>query len=309
MTDQPGSRAASVVTALALALGMSACSAEMSSVASDGSSRAATPSPVTRPASPAAAPSSAGSPAAGSAAPSTPAATAKATTQSPSADTEPTDGDPQVNATRVYFGHQSVGYNVLKGINLISETSPAGRPDYVNLAEGEPLPDGGFFAHAKIGRNGQPDEKLADFADTLRTGLAAQVDVAVMKFCYLDIRANTDVDQIFDEYRSAFRTLEKEFPDVTFIYATVPLQSHRPSDNVARTRFNSLIRKEYADTGRLWDIARAESTEPDGDRVRGSHNGQQYEAMFGGYTEDGGHLNEKGATAAAAPLIELITQT
>ena len=125
---------------------------------------------------------------------------------------EPTDRDAQVNATRVYFGHQSVGYNVLKGIDLISASSAAGRPNYVNLAEGEPLPEEGFFAHAKIGRNGHPDEKLADFADTLRTGLADQVDVAIMKFCYLDIRAGTDVDQVFDEYRSAFRSWRRSSP-------------------------------------------------------------------------------------------------
>lgn len=293
----PRSRAASTM-ALALALGLAACAVDGPSVTSSEPGLHSTASPAGPAPDASRTPTISESVTAGS--------SAVARTPARTPDPTPSDAVSRLRSTRVFFGHQSVGFNVMRGINLLSSSSSAERPDYVNLAKGEPLSEEGFFAHSKIGRNGQPDEKLEDFAAILRDGLANQVEVAVMKFCYLDVRSDTDVAAVFQQYRSTFRKLEKEFPKVTFVYATVPLQTRRPADNAARARFNTLIRREYADTGRLWDIAKAESTQPDGTRVRGSYGGMRYDALYPGFTEDGGHLNERGATVAAEPLVELI---
>ena len=55
-----------------------------------------------------------------------------------------------------------------------SRTCPAGQ-------------DGGFVRHAFIGENGKPLLKIQDFDARMRSGIGEQVDVAMMKLCYVDI--------------------------------------------------------------------------------------------------------------------------
>ena len=46
----------------------------------------------------------------------------------------------------------------------------------------------------------------------------------MMKFCYVDIDRNTDVDAALRRLpRRPWRALQRDFPDVTFVYVTVPL--------------------------------------------------------------------------------------
>jgi hypothetical protein len=211
---------------------------------------------------------------------------------------------------RWFFAHQSVGGNVLKGVNALYKADGLEPPNQINLDVGVVLPTGGgFIADTHIGRNGHPFEKLADFDATLRGGLADNIDVAVLKFCYADVRSGrVDVDQLFQEYRRVLSALERDYPKVTFLYATVPLKADTPADNVARTHFNELVRAEYARTGRLWDIATIESTTPDGQQIGSVFNGEPYQALYPDYTRDGGHLYEMGTQVAAAPLLELIAK-
>lgn len=213
-------------------------------------------------------------------------------------------------ANRIYFGHQSVGFNIMKGINQLSRGEGLGTPAYVDLTKGEPVPtDGGrFIAHVKIGTNGKPLTKIAAFDKALRGGLAGQVDVAVFKLCYVDIDARTNVGTIFKKYRTAMAALERDFPQVTFLHATVPLETRSVAANINRTRLNELIRKEYGPTGRLWDIARVEATDPDGKPVGGTRGGKKYEALFGDYASDGAHLNETGGKLVAESLLTLVAE-
>lgn len=216
----------------------------------------------------------------------------------------------RATTSRLYFGHQSIGSNVISGINLLAQANGMERPNYINAARRDTLPiNGGFFAHGRIGRNGHPAEKLTDFAAALRAGLGSQIEVAVMKFGHIDVRSRTNVNQVFTQYRRIMRELEKEFPRVTFLHATVPLQvSRHAADNLARSRYNRLVREEYGRTGRLWDIAAIESTQPDGKRVIGRRQGTEHEALYDRYTDDGTHLNESGAPLAAGALLKLIAR-
>ncbi|HQZ84121.1 MAG TPA: hypothetical protein PLB21_00645 [Actinomycetota bacterium] len=212
---------------------------------------------------------------------------------------------------RIFFGHQSVGGNVMKGVTELYQANGLGRPPFYDITDGTAsLPSsGGVFAHAFVGRNGDPLAKLADFDAILRDGVAKQVYVALLKFCYADVRAATDVDALFAEYRDVLAALERDYPKVTFLHATSPLKTTRPEDNLARAQFNTLIRAEYAGTGRLWDIAAVESTTPEGDRVSGMVAGARYDALYPGFSTDGGHLNPAGAEAAATPLLRLVAQS
>jgi hypothetical protein len=229
--------------------------------------------------------------------------------------------------TRVFFGHQSVGMNMLNAVpGIYADHGVSASP--IEQRSAEAASNGGFIAHQFIGENTKPLLKIEDFNRTMRDGMGRQVDVALMKFCWLDITASTDVDALFARYRDAMAALERDFPDVTFVYVTVPLTTEQgfisklktklktlvgESDrfgqaaNLARERLNALIRREYG--GRhLFDLAAIESTKPDGTRVSGRYDNQEYFALYDGYAADIGHLNAVGSKIAATAFLEAIAE-
>lgn len=222
--------------------------------------------------------------------------------------------------TRVFFGHQSVGMNILDALPGVYAGSAVAPPAIV---ESDTAPQGPAWVHAFLGQNGDPDGKLADFESLLADGYAAWADVALMKFCYVDITADTDVDALFARYEKTLSRAEATYPDITFLYMTVPLTTPpsvkervksalgRPNsmaDNAARERFNALVRDRYADSGRLFDLAAIESTAPDGSRVSGTVKGQPYYALYPGFASDEGHLTPQAAEYVAAQLLEAVAQ-
>ena len=227
----------------------------------------------------------------------------------------------EVSRTRVFFGHQSVGMNILEGVRSVYAALGMTAP---SIGQGAaPGQDGGFIDHGFIGENGRPLLKIRDFAAKLRAGLAERVDAAMMKLCYVDITSRTDVQAVFDVYRNTIAALQREFSHVTFIHATVPLTtepglrskakslltSHgwKITPNGARERFNALIRHKYA-SEHLFDLAAAESTAPDGRRLAGTSGGQRYYALYDGYASDSGHLNAEGARVVATAWLKAIAQ-
>lgn len=213
---------------------------------------------------------------------------------------------------RIFFGHMSVGNNVLSGLDEVHaahEVDPATR---IEIAPGESasLPADGVLVHSLIGENRHPVGKLANFDRTLRAGLAEQIEVAALKFCYIDIRWNTDVTALFDTYRDTLARLEADYPDVRFVHLTVPLttgpygiRDHLKvlagrDDNATRERYNTLVRETYG-PDRVFDIAALEATEPDGTSA-----GRE---LFGGYSSDGAHLNPAGAARIAAEFVNFVT--
>ena len=232
-----------------------------------------------------------------------------------------------VARTRVFFGHFSVGMNVLDAVPGVYADHGVSAPP-IERGGTQPGPNGGFIAHQFIGKDVMPLLKLEDFDRTMRGGMGRQVDVALMKFCWADIYSNTDVDALFTRYRDTMAALERDFPNVTFIHVTVPLTTEpglvtelktrlktllgrrdgrgQPA-NVTRERLNALIRGEYA--GRhLFDLAAIESTKPDGMRVLGRYDNQEYFALYDGYASDFAHLNAVGSKIAATAFLEAIAQ-
>jgi hypothetical protein len=229
----------------------------------------------------------------------------------------------KVSRTKVFFGHQSVGMNVLDGVagvyRVHGKTAPA-------IEQGGTLMnrDGGFIDHAFIGENEKPMLKLQDFDAKMRSGIGREVDVATMKFCYIDITADTNVDALFAAYRETMAALQRDFPEVTFIYVTVPLTTEQgllpklkslitgsngysAADNAARERLNALIRHEYAGH-HLFDLAAIESTAPDGSRAIGTYERQRYYQLYNGYASDSGHLSDAGARVTATAWLKAIAQ-
>lgn len=233
---------------------------------------------------------------------------------------------------RVFFGHQSVGMNLIDGTAGVFAERGLTAPEVirVDLAGGRSaLPDGagGFLAHAYIGRNDEPLEKIHDFDAAIRGGLADQIDVALMKLCYVDIISDTDVDALFQHYRGTLAALEQDFPEVTFLHVTTPLTTEPGVkravkgaikkllgrsdtyrlDNVARERMNRLMRDEYGPE-RLFDLAAAQSTTPNGTRVAGRVADQPYYALYRGYASDPGHLNAAGSQHVVTGLLGLVAR-
>lgn len=213
---------------------------------------------------------------------------------------------------RVFFGHMSVGNNIISGMRSVYAEHGVAPPRFVEADVGEVpgVGEGGAFVHTLIGENRHPYRKLDNFEAMLRAGLAEQVDVALVKFCYIDLRWDSDVDRLFDEYKQTMDELEADYPDVRFVHVTAPLttgpygikdhikQVIGRNDNANRERYNERLREVYGD-GQLLDLAALEGTAPDGTR-KGE--------LYGGYSSDGAHLNETGASLAAVQFVKMLNQ-
>jgi len=223
-------------------------------------------------------------------------------------------------AKRIYFGHQSVGGNIMQGVSDLVRAEPKLA---LRVLESAPADSGGALVHGDVGRNGEPVLKTDDFARNLESGLAGTVQVAFHKYCYADIVDTTDVEGVFRHYRETMARLKSEFPSVVFVHVTSPLvrvQSGpratlkklmgqapgRYASNIQREIFNELMRREYGGREPLYDLAAVESTRPDGSRETISHAGRTAYALYPGYTDDGSHLNAAGRRRAAEALLVVL---
>ena len=212
---------------------------------------------------------------------------------------------------RVFFGHMSVGNNILSGVQQVYRQDIAEGPRVIRIAASDSTPDlssGGAIVHSLIGANGDPKGKLVNFDAAAPGGLGEKVDVALVKFCYLDVTKGTDVDELFRTYKATFDALERDMPDVVFLHTTVPLtvppsgiKAHLKAllqgvDNPTRERYNALVRAAYP-ADRLLDVAAIEGTSPEG-------TGEP--SLYPGYSSDGSHLNGAGSSLVAVRFLQLL---
>ena len=224
-----------------------------------------------------------------------------------------------VLSRKVYFGHQSVGKNMMSGVEALRKS----KPDLVNLRAVEiqaaPEITGPGIYHSKIGKNRDTQSKIQEFEEILRNGVGEAVDVAVMKFCYVDIVAETDVKALFGAYREAMERIQKRHPKLALLHATVPLTVHGSglrgklrawikgdATNAKRMEYNELVRNHFGKEDKVFDIAAAESTLADGTRVTFRHDGRICEAISPKYADGAGHLNEAGGQHVAAEFLRTI---
>ena len=227
-----------------------------------------------------------------------------------------------VSKAKIFFGHQSVGYNILQGLQSLN--TQAGAPlNILEIDKDVRLPDA-FFGHSKIGINEKPRLKCDAFIQILETSFADSLDIAFFKFCYIDINKETNIKKLFEYYKSTMSIIQEKYPNLKFIYVTVPLRLVQSgwkaklkkllgkeiggyAENIKRNQFNEMLRAEYSNKP-IFDLAKVESTYPDGTRQTFEKNGQKYYAMVPAYTSDGGHLNKLGSELAAKELIHLLAK-
>lgn len=221
---------------------------------------------------------------------------------------------------RIFFGHQSVGGNLLDGVRQLA--AAAGVP--VRIVEA-PTAGGvapATFGHTPVAKNGDPFQKLRSFEQAFGqqpTGL----DIALVKFCYVDITASTDVKALFARYRATINDLRVKNPGTVFVHVTAPLTvvqggakeslkrllgraPHETIENMRREEYNTLLRQAYREREPLFDLARVESIAPDGTAVTAEWKGSVVPAMAPVYTDDGGHLNAAGKLRAARELASVL---
>ena len=222
---------------------------------------------------------------------------------------------------RIYFAHQSVGANLLAGVADLARE--AGVP--LRMVETSRAADlaPGVFGHFFVPENGEPQRKLVNFKAALGEG--SNADIALIKFCYVDVDGTTDAPALFARYQATIAELRAKNPDTTFVHVTLPLTTAQSGwkalakrllgrapygtvENVRRAQYNTLLRRAYAGREPLFDLARIESTAPDGHAVTVDWNGSIAPAMASAYTDDGGHLNEQGRDVAARALIRVLAQ-
>lgn len=208
----------------------------------------------------------------------------------------------------IFFGHQSVGRNLLEGM---AEILPGLR--VVHGVDG-PLAGGPMLLESSLGRNGDPrskDRAFLDVADHLRSGT-----VALYKYCYADMGADTDPDSLHAGYaRTLARAADR---GLRVVAVTMPLTTAGPpwkywlerllgrtTDrelNARRDRFNRLLR-ESSHPWPLVDLARFESTAPDGTRSVVSFRGGAVPVLSSEFTADGSHLDARGRRVVAARFL------
>ena len=228
---------------------------------------------------------------------------------------------------RTFFAHQSVGADILAGIEqLAREGSHVAR--VLDLAQAgaslEPdLTHSLVIIHQRIGANREPLTKIAGFRAVLDAKHRPEIDVAVLKFCYVDITTQAEAETLWPHYETAIEQLSAVHPGVHLIHCTVPLRSlpegpyawlrrtlgqRHPAiaANRARDWFNSKLRERFGGNHRLFDLAALESRRANGKPCELIDAGTRVPSLAREWTYDGGHLNDRGRTMAAAAFLEFL---
>jgi lysophospholipase L1-like esterase len=220
---------------------------------------------------------------------------------------------------RIYFGHQSVGTNIIEGLRDLSAAHSDSPLRIVRSREhssGSPA-----LIEFTIGENGRPESKMKDFAATLEQIEDSAPAIAIFKYCYLDITPETDVKRLFTTHRQALDEMRARHPNLTFVHVTSPLTRlesgsrvlakrllGKPTTrdaNAKRNRFNAMLREQYAGEP-IFDLAKVESTRPDGSRSFFNNGAEVVYTLAPELTDDGGHLNTTGRRAAAREFAAVI---
>lgn len=224
-----------------------------------------------------------------------------------------------LSTERIIFGHASVGKNIVAGLEKI--TSGNKNFNILRFDQRRDANDYGFY-HKNNGRNYDPKSKCDAFKDFLmEKNPEYAFDIAFFKFCFVDFNQNTNVESVFNYYEETINAIKKSFPNLKIIHVTTPLTTHAwglrglaknlikaDTDNVKRHLFNQMLREAYALKAPVFDIAKLESTRPDGKQCTFRYKGETYYSLYNRYTFDGGHLNEIASQIAAKELLDVLAK-
>lgn len=220
--------------------------------------------------------------------------------------------------SRVVFGHQSVGNDLLSGLALLAKEEGVA----LRVVQGRDaalLAEPGLV-HDLIGENEEPSRKVKDFG-ALVAALGPGAQVAAMKLCYVDFDQPRDAAALLAEYQREVAALRAKVQGVTVLHVTAPLTTVQSGlkavvkdllgkgrwgrkFNIARHGFNEKLRAAVQGEP-LFDLAEAEAGTGPG-RCVDVVDGKPFPCLRPELSDDGGHLNARGqrevARAFAAAL-------
>ena len=228
-----------------------------------------------------------------------------------------------VASKRIFFGHQSVGANILDGVReLAKETPGAGLVVVNSLAPdtvGEPA-----LMEASLGENGNPGSKTNAFAAVVDRGFGRAGGIALVKYCYLDMRPDSDPVRLFDDYRARMKQLSDKYPALTLVHVTMPLtvvesgpkrlvkrllgKTTAVDLNAKRNAYNERLRMAYAGQAPVFDLARLESIGRTGRRTTVGHRDGTVPSLAPEWSDDGGHLNAAGRRMVAREFVAFLAK-
>jgi hypothetical protein len=224
---------------------------------------------------------------------------------------------------RIFFGHQSVGQNIVDGVTEVLAANPKIRLTVVASKDLDATKAAGFY-HANVGRNEFPDEKEEEFATIADRAFASAGGVGMVKLCFVDVHADTDPQALFAAYQRRMAELVARRPGLTLVHFTMPLTTVRRSRgywkkrllgrtteedlNKIRNRYNTLLRAAYQGREPVFDVARLESTRPDGSRAFTVRGTDTVYMLAEQYTNDDGHLTAAPRRMVAEQLLIFLAQ-
>ncbi|MBN1599797.1 MAG: hypothetical protein JW894_15995 [Bacteroidales bacterium] len=223
-----------------------------------------------------------------------------------------------VSEKKFIFGHQSVGYNIMDGVNLLEEKTG------INLNVRETRDFKSFqepgLIHFAVGSNKDPNSKVDDFVKLMNEISVDSNAIASFKFCYIDIRRFDNVDSVFGYYKENMLKLKELYPEAKMFLFTSPYRAiqkgpkgllkkimGKPAgeveNNIRRAKFNEMLIDELSSEFPVFDLGKVESTRPDGQPFTFKWKGKTYPSIYPKYTFDRGHLNKFGSEVVATNLI------
>lgn len=203
-----------------------------------------------------------------------------------------------VREMKVLFMHASIGYDIWQGMVALEGQNwtryhivHADRPTYTWLDTNSGID------HQGAGEKFYPNLKLSRLDDLVRNeGYANRADVIAFKFCVVDFvdwwMGEGTAETAWPQYRDTLEALESDYPDVEFVWFTVPLRHELDEDddtNEEKTQFNTWVRAYATDHDKiLFDVADIESHDLSGNSHYASN---EHEAGWEGWYRDGTHLN------------------
>jgi hypothetical protein len=217
---------------------------------------------------------------------------------------------------RMFFGHQSVGGNIIDGVKAVLADHPEiPLKVFDSSTLGSSSPPGLY--QARIGQNGDPGSKLAAFDTIVGRGAPS---VGILKFCFVDVEGARNPDSLFAAYQSGIAALRARTPGLVVVHVTMPLTTTgegrrdlllarlrgRPTSyelNLIRNRYNALLRLAYVGQEPVFDLARLESTRADGTRAYFVRGADTVYTLATDNTDDGSHLNARARRAVAEAFL------
>jgi hypothetical protein len=247
---------------------------------------------------------------------------------------------------RILFPHASVGADIMAGVEDLLQENPQIPLRVVESNVPWTVNSSGLihfhWGELALWTQGQYTsrgifKKLDVFGDlmnveTAEGKLGDQIDMAFFKLCWADIKDDTDLNEVIAHYKTVMNQLMETFPNTKLVLMTVPLVGNPAgwegmersiknrikhligrepfslADNQKINTLNDLLKREFDNTMPVFDLAKVESTYPDGRRSSNLHESKTVYSLATNYTDDGGHLNSWGRRFVAEQLLIFLTE-